>query len=153
MHLFCFASRNQENIRRGIEARKWAVATVSHSAMQSRATKAKKYMHPGDMGLLYCNPTHSFTVPFIVRSVADPITVVKDIWPEAWVLPFDIEPLGDLSKQVHMDLALQKWPVVTRQQKGAGGISAAMHITGTTVFVPVEITEEDWEIITGDLGF
>jgi hypothetical protein len=31
-------------------------------------------------------------------------------------------------------------------------VSAAMNITGTTVFVPVEITEEDREIILRDLA-
>jgi hypothetical protein len=63
--LFCFASKNVENIRRGIEARKWAVATVSTSAMKGRITKAQRYFHSGSLGLLYCRETHFFTTPFI----------------------------------------------------------------------------------------
>ena len=76
MDLFCFASRNEKNIWLGVEARKWAVATVTDSAMQGRKTKARKYLKPGSKGLLYCNPTHSFTTPFVVESPADPNKVV-----------------------------------------------------------------------------
>jgi hypothetical protein len=36
--------------------------------------------------------------------------------------------------------------------RSAGGISAAMNITGTTVFVPVDITDEDWDVILRDLA-
>src|SRR5690606_17424967 len=39
------------------------------------------------------------------------------------------------------DLARERWPVVATRwarNKGRGGISAAMNITGTTVFVPVQ---------------
>src|SRR5437762_5362 len=98
MDLFCFASKNVENIRRGIEASKWAVATVSPSAMRARVTKARRYFHPGSLGLLYCRETHSFTTPFVSTSNADPHTVVIDIWPEPWVLPFSIKPFGDLRR-------------------------------------------------------
>ena len=45
MDLFCFASRNEDNIRRGIVARKWAVAKLSESAMRGRITKARKYLN------------------------------------------------------------------------------------------------------------
>ncbi len=66
MNLFCFASRNLENIRRGIVARRWAVSTASDSTNRGRRTKAARYFSPGDRGLLYCEQTHSFTTPFIV---------------------------------------------------------------------------------------
>jgi len=87
-----------------------------------------------------------------VESKADPDTVVKDIWPEPWVLPFAINPLGDLSKQLHADAARMRWPLIERQWRGRGGVTAALNITGVTVFVPVAITEEDWRLILTDLA-
>ena len=78
MELLCFASKTEENIRRGYEARLWAVSKADNG----RRTKARKYLRPGSFGLLYSGPTHSFTVPFVVKSVADQNRVVTDIWPE-----------------------------------------------------------------------
>ena len=151
MNLFCFASRSLENIQRGVAAERWAVSTVSDQQMRVRVTKAKRYFEPGSRGLLYCNPTHSFTVPFEVTSHADPHSVVTDIWPEPWVLPFSIRPLGGPERQLHMNKARHRWPVLL-ERFGRGGVSAAMNITGTTVFTPVKITEEDWQLILLDLG-
>lgn len=148
--LFCFASRSLDNIRRGIEAKKWAVATVSDAAMKTRISKAKRYFLEGSHGLLYCNETHSFTTPFISTSRADPITVVTDIWREHWVLPFSIEPLGDISKQLSGELAKFTWPIL--QNCGKGGVSAELNITGTTVFTPKRIKESDWNLILQHLG-
>jgi hypothetical protein len=120
--------------------------------MKGRITKAGKNLEPGAFGLLYCSPTHSFTTPFIVTSKADPTAVVADIWPEAWVLPFSIKPLGGPQKQLHMDEARSRWPVLQRRMPPYTSVSAAMNFTGSTVFVPVEITEEDWRIILADLS-
>lgn len=150
MRIFCFASKNVENIRRGIAARRWAVANVSSAAMAGRVTKARKYFKLGSKGLLYCRETHSFTTPFITESSADPLAVVCDVWPEAWVLPFDIRPLGDLSKQMPADRAKLVWPFLA--ECGSGGVTAAMNATGVTVFVPKEISDEDWSTILSDLG-
>jgi len=156
MDLFCFASKNAENIRRGIQHQLRAVATLlNQQSMAARRTKARRYFRPGALGLLYCNPTHSFTTPFIVVSQADPDEVVTDIWPEPWCLPFEIETLGDLSKQLRAEEAKERWPVLRQRlaaNNGRGGVSAAVNITGTTVFVPVPIIEEDWGIIRGDLA-
>lgn len=154
VELFTFASRNMENIERGVEAKLWAVATVTPAAMKSRITKSQKYLREGSRGVLYCNPLHSFTVPFVVRSKADAHRVVTNVWPEAWVLPFRIEPLGDLSKRVHKDKAAMTWPFLHRRmfEGNYSSVSAAMNITGTTVFVPIEISEADWDIILDDLA-
>lgn len=153
MELFCFASRNLRNIELGVRHQMWAVATLLNvSAMAARASKAEKYLYPGALGLLYCNPRHSFTVPFIVRSKADQIKVVSDIWPESWRLPFKIEPLGDPSRMVSAEHAKTHWPVVKQRLGPKGGVSAAMNLTGTTVFVPVPITPADWATICDDLG-
>jgi hypothetical protein len=71
MYLFCFASKNVENIKRGIAAKMWAVSKKSGPTMRGRATKARRYFTPGVRGLLYCRETHSFTVPFLATSKRD----------------------------------------------------------------------------------
>lgn len=153
MELFCFASRNEKNIWLGVEHQMWAVATLLNiGSMAARATKAEKYLYPGALGLLYCTPKHAFTTPFIVRSKADQTRVVTDVWPEPWRLPFKIEPLGDPSRMMSAEDAIRRWPVVRCRIGPKGGVSAAMNITGTTVFVPVTITPEDWAIICHDLA-
>jgi len=152
MDLFCFASRSVENIRLGVRHRMWAVATVSDKAMRNRISKARNHLRVGSHGVLYCNPTSSFTTPFIVESPADPDSTITDVWPEPWVLPFRIRPLGDPSRQVHMDDAWERWPVLRDRERSSGGVSAAMNITGVTVFVPVMVTDEDWALILRDLA-
>jgi hypothetical protein len=150
MKLFCFASKNVENIRRGVEHRRWAVSRASESTDRGRATKAKRYFGPGAHGLLYCRETHSFTMPFLVETHADPSAVVTDVWPEPWVLPFAIKPLGDLSKWMKADLAKVAWPML--KNVGAGGVTAALNITGVTVFVPNEVSEQDWQLVLEHLS-
>ena len=156
MDLFCFASKNEENIRRGVKQKQWAVGTLlNQQSMAARTTKAMRNVQPGAFGLLYCNPTHSFTTPFIITSRVDPSAVVHDVWPEPWCLPFEIEPLGDLSRQLGAESAKERWPFLARRlEKNAfrGGVSAALNITGTTVFVPVSITADDWTKICQDLS-
>jgi len=153
MELFCFASRNLKNIELGVRHQMWAVATLLNaSSMAARARKAERYLHTGAVGLLYCNPRHAFTVPFLVRSEADQTKIVTDIWPEPWCLPFKIEPLGGPTRMVSAEDAKKRWPVVRDRLGRSGGVSAAMNITGTTVFVPVVITPADWEIICSDLA-
>lgn len=156
MNLFSFASRNVKNIELGIEHQMWAVGTVlNHQTMQARVTKAQKYLHPEAFGVLYCNPWHAFTTPFIVKSHADPNRVVTDVWPEAWRLPFKIKTLGTLSRRLGMADAATRWPTLKARlaaNKWRGGVSAAFNITGTTVFVPVTITPEDWAAICSDLA-
>lgn len=149
MDLFCFASKNLTNIWAGIGAGLWAVAETSPTDMKARATKSKR-MKVGAAGLLYCNETHSFTTPFLVYSEPDPDKIVTDVWPEKWRLPFRIHPLGTPALQLHMDAAKTQWPLL--KNVGAGGVSAAMNITGTTVFVPNEITADDWAHILSSLS-
>lgn len=153
MDLFCFASRNRKNIDLGVAHQLWAVATLSNvGAMAARASKAEKYLYPGALGLLYSNQDHAFTVPFIVRSKADQVKVIIDVWPEPWRLPFKIETLGTRSRMVPADVAKDRWPVVKRRLHEKGGVSAAMNFTGTTIFVPVSITAQEWDIILSDLA-
>lgn len=149
MELFCFASNNLTNIWAGVGARLWAVAETSESDMKGRITKSKK-MAVGALGLLYCKDTHAFTTPFLVYSTPDPQRVVSDVWPERWRLPFSIHPLGTPHRQVHKDEASQRWPILRSTPQNS--VSAAMNLTGTTVFVPVAVSVEDWAAILKDLA-
>ena len=90
----------------------------------------------------------------IASSYADPSEVVIDIWPEPWVLPFSIEPLGDPNRQLRMEDAGNRWPILIRRrdEQGIKSVTAALNITAATVFTPTEITGEDWERIRHDLG-
>ena len=127
----------------------WAVSETSSKDMKARITKSKR-MTIGSLGIIYCNETHSFTTPFIVISEPDPTKVVNNIWPEQnWRLPFSIHPLGNPSRQVDSNTAKQKWSLLF--DIGAGGVSATMNITGTTVFVPVQVSADDWALMLSDL--
>ncbi len=148
MELFCFASKSLTNIWAGIGARMWAVAETSPTDMKARITKSKR-MKVGSLGILYCNCTHSFTTPFVVVSEPNETKVVSDVWPEKWRLPFSIHPLGNPTRQVDSTTAKQKWSALANV--GAGGVPAAMNITGTTVFVPVEVSADDWALMFSDL--
>ena len=124
---------------------------MSDTAMKARIMKALRYLAKGDVGLLYCNPLHSFVAPFVVESGADPNRVVTDVWPEPWVMPFRIRPLSDGSKRISKDLAREKWSLLKRLA-WKGSISATLNFTGTTVFVPTEISGSEWAEIVGDLS-
>jgi hypothetical protein len=149
MELFCFASKNLTNIWAGIGARLWAVNETSPSDMKARITKSKR-LKVGSAGLLYCNETHSFTTPFLVYSEPDPNREVTEVWPEKWRLPFKIHPLGSPAKQLTAEAAKAQWSVL--KGVGQGGVSAAMNITGTTVFVPKEVSTDDWALILSALS-
>jgi hypothetical protein len=156
MRLFCFACRNIDNILKGYAARKWAVASTSDRDQQRRRTNARRNVAVGDLGVLYCNPLHAFTVPFRFASIPDFNRVETAVWPEPWILPFDIEPLGPPHKYITAAEARERWSVVkrgfSRMKTEQGGISAAMLLTGTTVFVPHQIDHTDWLEILTDIG-
>lgn len=149
MELYCFASNSLANIWVGIGSKTWAVNQTSDIDMSRRITKASK-IKIGSLGLLYCNETHSFTTPFIIYSKPNPNKVIKNIWSGSWVLPFKIFPLGNPEKQINKDRASRIWPIIKNSNQKT--VSAAMNITGTTVFVPKIITQTDWEYIIQELA-
>ena len=126
----------------------WAVSETSSADMQSRITKSKR-MRVGSLGLLYCSENQCFTTPFIVYPEADPKRVVEDVWPERWRLPSASTPLGNPTRLVHIDDAKKRWPVL----QACNNITEALNITGTTIFVPSTIAQEDWELILKELAF
>ena len=141
MKVFFFGSKSLTNIWAGIGSGLWAVSESKDT--QARITKSLA-MRVGSLGVLYCTEVHSFTTPFIVYSKPDPNKVVNDIWPEKWRLPFKIHPLGTPHRLLHMDKAKEILPIL--KSSNVSSVSAALNITGTTVFVPKDLTTKDWEI-------
>jgi len=106
-------------------------------------------MKVGSFGLIYCNATQSFTTPFVVFSAPDQALVETNVWNGDWVLPFQIHPLGTPRRQIHKDEAKKSWRVLIESQNN---VSATMNLTGTTVFVPKEISADDWSLILSALA-
>jgi hypothetical protein len=149
MRLFVFASNNLTNIWAGLGAGRWAVAASNQPGFsKGRVTKSRN-MPVGAFGLLYCTATKSFTVPFVVYSTADEQEVVRDIWPEPWVLPFSIKPLGSPRRQLPRALARAKLPSV-RDAKVP--LEKLVHVTATTAFSGSTITDADWAVLVHELA-
>lgn len=78
-------------------------------------------------------------------SRADEQKVVQDVWPESWVLPFRIFPLGTPNKQLSKEKAKDLLPVFTTTKETNFG--KIFHVQAVTVFSPTQIGSEDWEIL------
>src|ERR1051325_3064382 len=111
MEIFVFSSKNLTNIWAGIGARLWAVAQRDESASASGRRTKSQNLRVGSLGLLYCVETHSLTTPFIVYSKPVPDGVVGDVWPEKWVLPFQMFPLGTPERQISSSEAKSVLPI------------------------------------------
>jgi hypothetical protein len=150
IEIFVFASKNLTNIWAGIGAHLWAVSQSENAATaQGRRTKAQN-MRIGSFGILYCNDTHSLTTPFIVYSKADVDRVIDNVWPEKWVLPFQIFPLGSPQRQLSSDEAKHVLPVF--QTSGETHFAKIFHVQAVTAFSPTRIGLDDWEILISRLA-
>jgi hypothetical protein len=148
MELFFFGSKTLTNVWAGVGAGLWAVSDSTPQDVRSRITKSKG-MRVGSLGIIYCGEIHSFTTPFLVLSEPDPDRVVLDVWPERWHLPFRIYPLGTPDKRLSQEAAKSLIPIL--KQSSTSSVTAALNITGTTVFVPKVVTAEDWEVFVRHL--
>ncbi|MBW7996878.1 MAG: hypothetical protein FVQ81_10005 [Candidatus Glassbacteria bacterium] len=146
INLFVFSSKNLTNIWAGIGAKLWAVSQRKGGYKQAIITNSKN-MKVGSLGLLYCSARKAFTTPFLVTSRPDCEKIVSDIWPEKWILPFGIYPLGSPNKVFTTTEAYDKLSLL----KNVGNISHKIHFQPTTVFQPTKITETDWSIIFNSL--
>lgn len=149
MDLFIFSSQNVTNIWAGVGARRWAVSQREESFLRGLVTRAER-MKIGSAGVLYCSEGKYFTTPFLVYSPPQPNVVVKDIWPDEWVLPFRIHPLGTPERRYPLEAAKGELPVLLNAQtENAGHV---LRLQPTTVFVPTDVSTADWEIILRNLA-
>ena len=148
MQLWLFSSKNLLNIVIGFKAEKWAVSIIDDATSKQRYTKSQR-MLPGALGLLYCSEDHTFTMPFQVLS-QPAFETISNLWPEPWELPFDIKPLGHPHRMVALDVAKNYWECLEDSTNAACTLKG---VNGRTVFLPNEISREDWQKIIADLGF
>ena len=149
MRIYAFASNTLTNIWAGVGAGRWAVSPSDNmSYTKGRTTRSQK-MPIGAGGILYCNEIKSFTTPFIVYSVPNPNEIVDEIWPEPWVLPFLIKPLGD--PRCSMPLATAKKLLPSLQEQGAN-VNNTIYVHGKMAFTQSKLTEWDWAVLISELA-
>src|SRR5580704_12683155 len=149
MAIFPFSSSNKTNIWAGIGAGLWAVSRATDPVHKGRITKSRG-MHIGSLGILYCVETQSLTTPFMVLSVPDTEKVISDVWPEEWVLPFKIQPLGTPYRQMHKDEVMRLLP--TAAASASNNISNVINITPPAAFAPSRLTDRDWAVLVEQLA-
>lgn len=112
MKLFIFPSATTTNIWAGIGAGMWAVKESPDSSRMRELTTKSRHMPVGSLGVLWRTQANFFTTPFIVYSEPDSNQSVTDVWPETWVLPFRIHPLGMPRRRLGASEARQLLPVL-----------------------------------------
>jgi hypothetical protein len=150
MEIFVFSSKNLTNIWAGIGARLWAVAPRQPSASAAGRVTKSQNMRVGSFGILYCVETHSLTTPFIVYSRPDVERVVADVWPEKWVLPFNMFPLGTPNLQLRANEAKRILPIF--KKTGETSFGNIFHVQALTAFATTKIDNADWEILVDRLA-
>jgi hypothetical protein len=125
----------------------WAVSE-QQASNASIIGKARK-LPVGAFGIFYCVETHSFTVPFVIRSRPDMDEAISNVWPERWRLPFQIVPLGTPRKRTSKNGLVSLLPGLRASGKNWHHY---FHVEGTTVFAPSEIDEGDWHILFQELA-
>ena len=144
MKLFVFSSMNLTNIWAGIGAGLWAVSPQQRDNVGGAIQKAQR-MEIGSLGILFCKETQALTTPFIVYSSPDPEKEITNVWPETWALAFRMHVLGNPDKQLPKDEAQRVLPMFKGNENR--NIGHILHLQPVTVFVPVDISPEDWKII------
>lgn len=142
MEIYIFSSNTLTNIWAGIGAKMWAVHNYNKPEFITRA----KNMPLGALGLFYCVESKSFTTPFLVAGSPEE-KVISNIWPEEWILPFNIKPLSDPNKQLHKD-NLNILPLIKGKENQW---HHKLHIQANTAFSPTVLSNEDWSIILDKL--
>lgn len=146
MKIYVFSSNNLTNIWAGVGAGMWAVSNIL-AVKAGTITKAQG-LKVGSLGLIYCSDTQEFTTPFIVKASPKEVEV-KDIWPEAWGLPFEISPLGSPKKRLAKDSVAKEMPSVLEAGKHWNKI---LYVQPSFSFQASEITPEDWAYLFARLG-
>ena len=148
MRLYAFASNNLTNIWAGIGAGMWAVAASEDPGFtKTRIGKAAK-MPVGAFGLLYCTETRSFTVPFVVYSKARD-DKIKNVWPEEWVLPFNMKPLGTPRRQLGRERARDLLPSLRDRKVD---LNKLIPVPPTFAFNGSDVGDDDWSVLINELA-
>ena len=71
--------------------------------------------------------------------------MIANVWPEEWVLPFKIHPLGTPRKQLGKDEAMTLLPTLVAS--GETNFGHVVYIQPITVFSASRLTELDWEVL------
>ncbi|MGV2496249.1 hypothetical protein [Pelagerythrobacter aerophilus] len=151
MDIYVFASSTLTNIWAGVGAQTWAVAPSDAGSPQEkgRITKASK-MPVGAQGILYSSADRTLTVPFIVRSKPDPDQEITHIWPERWVLPFRIAPLGSPHKRMSIEDAKDLLPAFKVSPQPA--FNHVFRVRADFAFQTSQIGLEDWTRLIEELA-
>lgn len=139
--IFIFPSAELKHVWMALQRQMWAVSDIVSEQLKARVTKARQ-MPLGAFGLFYCSDAKCFTVPFRIQSHPE-FRDVPDVWPGVWHFPFQIEPLGDLSKRIPLANAKATW----RTLEGANNVTKRINISGGMAFVPSWLYKEDWDMI------
>ena len=143
MNLYIFSSLNLTNIWAGIGARQWAIS-AQQAQKVGGAVQKSMHMGVGSLGLIYGSETQTFTTPFLVASKPNPDTTITNIWLEPWTLAFRVLPLGTPRKQLHKDDIKATLPSLRDSIRQWNHL---LLVQPTTVFVPSEIQQSDWEAL------
>ena len=144
--VFIFSSAELKHVWIALQHRKWAVADIVSDQLRARITKARQ-MPLGASGLFYCSDAECFTVPFRIQSHPE-LADISDVWPGVWHFPFEIDPLGDLSKRIRLRDAKATW----RALEGVSNVTKRINISGSMAFVPSWLYREDWDLILRTLS-
>ncbi len=145
--VFVFSSNTLTNIWAGVGARLWAVSEQQKRKVRGAKRKAQS-LHIGSLGVLYCVKDKCFTTPFVVSSRPNLEDVIKNVWPEEWVLPFGIHPLGTARKLLHKD---QLRDILPSLSDGKRTWTQVLYVTPATIFVPSKLLASDWEAMLREL--
>lgn len=151
MDIYVFASNTLTNIWAGVGAGLWAVAPSEAGSPQEkgRITKARK-MPVGALGILYSSTDRTLTVPFVVQSRPDERNEVTHIWPERWVLPFEIKPLGSPHKR--LSIAEAKACLPSFQVKPEPPFNNVFRVRADFAFQTSQILSADWSVLIEKLA-
>ena len=151
MNIYVFASSTLTNIWAGAGAEMWAVVPLEPGSPQEkgRITKARK-MPVGALGVLYSSEDKSLTVPFVVYSRPNEAEVIEHVWPERWVLPFKIKPLGTPHRRLQIEQAKQVLP--SFQQAPDTPFNNVFRVRADFAFQTSEISDADWSVLIEHLA-
>jgi hypothetical protein len=144
MDLYLFSSKNLTNIWAGIGARTWAVASGEDPAHRKRLVSKASNVLVGSAGVLYCSQTESFTSPFLIYSKPDAERVVTDVWPEQWILPFKIHPLGSPIRQLTLRAAKDRLPILRARPND--NPTHVLNFGALLAFATSTISGHDWQV-------